>query len=213
MTTRFMVLTFALATGLLAASCAGTSAEARKESQPRGEMALYVDDYAYRAASFGDREVAAGKMGGPSWSTLVLTPQGTWKGQVASFGQGGNPTSYTFKRDSVGAPTYKSSLVEFRVEGSRITGLGTDVTFTKVDGGFRLSGTWLKDNVDLTVTRDSARSQQVRYGVTAPGRYVAASTPPLAIQLAGEAANLDDPKFPEVALTVLALGWGVHPFP
>jgi len=213
MTTRTIVLTLAAAASLACSACAGPSAEARKESAPRGEMALYVDDYAYRAASFGDQEVAAGKMGGPSWSSLKRTPQGTWKGQVATFSQGGNPTNYTFKRDSVGNPTYKSSLVELQVEGSRITGLGTDVTFTKVDGGFRLTGTWMMDNVDLTVTRDSARAQQMRYVASAPGRYVAASIPPLAVQLAGGAADLDDPKFPEVALTVLALGWGVHPFP
>jgi hypothetical protein len=208
-----VLLTLAAATALAPLACAGPSAEAAKGPETRGEMALYVDDFAYRAASFGDREVAAGKMGGPSWSSLVLSPQGTWRGQVATFGQGGNPTNYTFKRDTVGAPTYKSGLVELRVEGSRITGLGTDVTFTKVDGGFRLTGTWMMDNVDLTVTRDSARAQQMRYQATAPGRYVTASIPPLAVQLAGQAANLDDPKFPEVALTALALGWGVHPFP
>ena len=97
--------------------------------------------------------------------------------------------------------------------GSRITGLGTDVTFTKVDGGFRLTGLWMMDNVDLTVTKESARAQQMRFRVTSPGRYVAATVPPLSVQLSGEATDLDDPKFPEVALAALSLGWGVHPFP
>lgn len=213
MKTRSIILALASATSLMCAACAGPTAEAKKDSTPGGEMALYVDDYAYRAASFNNQEVAAGKMGGPSWSSLKRTPEGTWKGQVATFSQGRNPTDYTFKRDSVGNPTYKSGLVELKVEGSRITGLGTDVTFTKVDGGFRLTGLWMMDNVDLTVTKESARSQQEKYKVSAPGRYVTASVPPLAVQLAGQSANLDDPKFPEVALAALALGWGVHPFP
>ena len=213
MTTRSIALAFSAATSLVCASCAGPSAEAKKNSQPRGEMALYVDDYAYRASSFGVQEVAAGKMGGPSFSSLVRTPQGTWKGQVASFCQGGDPTDYTFKREYVGSPRYRSGLVELTVVGSRITGLGTDVTFIKVDGGFRITGLWMMDNVDLTVTKESARSQQMRFRVTSPGRYVAATVPPLSVQLAGEASNLDDPKFPEVALAALSLGWGVHPFP
>ena len=213
MKTRAIVLALGATTSLLCAACAGPTAESKKNSDPLGEMALYVDDYAYRASSFGVQEVAAGKMGGPSWSSLTRTPQGTWKGQVASFGQGRNPTDYTFKRDSVGNPTYRSSLVELKVEGSRITGLGTDITFTKVDGGFRLTGLWMKDNVDLTVTKESARSQQVQYKVTGPGLYVASSVPPLSVQLSGQAANLDNPKFPEVALAALSLGWGVHPVP
>ena len=174
---RTIALMLTAATSLLCAACAGPTAEAKKNSAPRGEMALYVDDYAYRAASFDNQEVAAGKMGGPSFSSLKRTPQGTWKGQVATFCQGGNPTDYSFERDYVGNPTYRSGLVELKVEGSRITGLGTDVTFTKVDGGFRLTGLWMMDNVDLTVTRESARAQQIRYRVTAPGRYVTASMP------------------------------------
>lgn len=207
------MLLAAAATTLVCASCAGPTAEAKKSPVTRGEAVLFVDDYAYRAASFGDDEVAAGKMGGPSWSSLKRNSQGIWRGQVASFSRGGNPTEYTFKRDNVGAPTYRSGLVELEIQGNRITGMGTDVTFTKVDGGFRLTGIWMKDNVDLTVTKETARSQQERYRVVSPGRYATSSVPPLAVQLTGEAANLDDPKFPEVALTVLALGWGVHPFP
>jgi hypothetical protein len=213
MTTRTIVLAFAVAGSLACASCAGPAAEAKQKPATRGEMALYVDDYAYRAASFGDEEVAAGKMGGPSWSSLVRTPQGTWKGQVASFASGGDPATYTFKRDNVGAPSYRSGLVELQVAGNRITGMGTDVTFTKVDGGYRLTGLWMKNNVDLTVTKDSARAQQEKYEASGPGRYVTASVPPLAIQLTGEAADVENPRFPEVALTALSLGWGVHPFP
>lgn len=213
MNARNATLLLAAASALVSASCAGPTAEAKKKPETRGEAVLFVEDYAYRAASFGDDEVAAGKMGGPSWSSLKRSPEGIWRGQVASFSRGGNPTEYTFKRDNVGAPTYRSGLVELQIQGTRITGMGTDVTFTKMDGGFRLTGIWMKDNVDLTVTRDSARSQQERYRIVAPGRYATASVPPLAVQLTGEAANMDDPKFPETALTVLALGWGVHPFP
>ena len=213
MTTRSGILALASSASILCAACAGPSAEAKKNSEALGEMALFVDDYAYRASSFGIQEVAAGKMGGPSFSSLMHTPQGTWKGQVASFCQGGDPTEYTFQREYVGNPRYRSGLVELKVEGSRITGLGTDVTFTKVDGGFRLTGLWMMDNVDLTVTKESARSQQMRFRATSPGIYVASSIPPLSVQLSGQAANLDDPKFPEVALAALALGWGVHPFP
>ncbi len=137
-----------LAVASLAAGCAGASAEAARRSEPRGEIVFYVADYAYRAAAFDDHEVAVGRMGGPSFSSLTLTPSGTWKGQVATFGPGGDPTNYAFKRESVGAGAYPSGLVELTVEGSRITGMGTDVTFTRVDGGFRISGLWMKDNVD-----------------------------------------------------------------
>ena len=198
---------------LLAASCAGPSAEAARRSEPRGEIVFYVADYAYRAAAFDDHEVAVGRMGGPSFSSLTLTPSGTWKGQVATFGPGGDPTNYAFKRESVGAGAYPSGLVELTVEGSRITGMGTDVTFTRVDGGFRISGLWMKDNVDLTVTQTSARAQQLEFAGKGRGRYEAPSVPPLFVQLAGEAANLEEPPFPQIALAALAIGWGVHPNP
>ena len=94
-----------------------------------------------------------------------------------------------------------------------ITGLGTDVTFARIDGGFRLTGIWMMDNVDLTVTRESARAQRVRFTSLGGGRYQTPSVPPLFVQLSGEAANLEEAPFPEVALAVLSIGWGVHPYP
>ncbi|MGA8889931.1 MAG: hypothetical protein WB493_00085 [Anaeromyxobacteraceae bacterium] len=204
---------FAAAIAILASACAGPSAEAGKRPGPRGEIVFYVDDYAYRAAAFDDQEIGAGKMGGPSYSSLKLTPSGTWKGQVASFCSGGDPTDFTFKREYVGNPTYRSALVELQVEGSRITGMGTDVTFARIDGGFRITGIWMKDNVDLTVTRASARAQRVAFTSKGSGRFEAPTVPPLFVQLTGEAANLEDAPFPQVALTALAIGWGVHPYP
>lgn len=198
---------------ILATGCAGPSTEAGRRTGPRGEIVFSVDDYAYRAAAFDEREVAVGKVGGPSYSSLELTPGGTWKGKVASFGSGGQPTDYPFKREFVGNPTYRSGVVELQVVGSRITGFGTDLTFTRIEGGFRVSGLWMKDNVDLTVTRTSARSQQAVFAVKERGRYEFPSVPPLVVRLSGDAARVEDPPFPQVVLAALAIGWGVHPYP
>ncbi len=207
----FVGLAVSLA-AILAMGCAGASANAAKPG-PRGEIVLFVNDYGYRGAAFDDKTIGVGNVGGPSFSTLTLTPGGTWKGQVASFSSGGDPAEFYFKRAYVGKPTYPTSLIELEVVGSRITGIGTDVTFTRVDGGFRITGLWLKKNVDLTVTRTSARSQQITYTRKENGRYEAQTTPPLAVQVAGEAANPEDFPFPQGALAALAMGWGVHPFP
>ena len=79
--------------------------------------------------------------------------------------------------------------------------------------GNRITGLWMKSNVDLTVTRSFARAQAVEFTSTVDGRYETASTPPLTVVLHGEAARVDDPPFPHMVLAVLTVGWGVHPYP
>ncbi len=196
-----------------AAGIAAPSIAAGEQPKPRGEIVFYVNEFAYRAASFDDTEVAVGKMGGPSFSSLQLTPGGTWNGQVASFRSGGNPTRFAFNKGIVGNPRYKSGLVELKAEGNRITGFGTDVTVSKVSGGFRITGLWMLSNVDVTVTRSSARAQAVKFTSKVAGRYESPSTPPLTVVLHGEAARIEDPPFPHMALAVLSIGWGVYPYP
>lgn len=203
-----------LTVAIVAVACvAGPSVAAAEQPKPRGEIVFYVNEYAYRAASFDDTEVAVGKMGGPSYSSLKLTPKGTWGGKVASFRSGGDPTKFVFNKGNVGNPSYRSAGVFLKVKGNRITGFGTDVKFDKVDGGFRITGLWMKSNVDVTVTRSSARAQAVKFTSEEAGKYVTASTPPLTVVLHGEAAQVEDPPFPHMPLAVLSIGWGVHPYP
>lgn len=198
---------------LIAAGTTVPSVALGQQPKPRGEIVFYVNEFAYRAASFDDTEVAVGKMGGPSYSSLQLKPNGTWFGKVASHGSGGNPTRFAFKRGFVGNPWYKSAGVAVKAEGNRITGFGTDVTVSKIKGGFRITGLWMKSNVDVTVTRSSARAQAVEFTSKVAGRYETPSSPPLTVVLHGEAAQVEDPPFPHMALAVLSIGWGVHPYP
>lgn len=213
-TVRHLVtgLTLAAAVSAIAGIAVPSIAEA-EQPVPRGEIVFYVNEFAYRAASFDDTEVSVGKMGGPSYSSLQLASSGTWNGKVASFRAGGNPARFVFKKGNVGNPWYKSAGVFLKAEGNRITGFGTDVKVTKVDGGFRITGLWMQSNVDLTVTRSFARAQAVQFTSTVDGRYETASTPPLTVVLHGEAARVEDPPFPHMALAVLMVGWGVHPYP
>jgi hypothetical protein len=53
---------------LIAAGTVLPSVAHGQQPKPRGEIVFYVNDFAYRAASFDDTEVAVGKMGGPSYS-------------------------------------------------------------------------------------------------------------------------------------------------
>ena len=198
---------------VVVSSVAAPSLAAAEQPKPRGEIVFYVNDYAYRAASFDDTEVAVGKMGGPSYSSLQLTPEGIWAGKVASFHSGGNPARFAFNKGNPGNPWYKSAGVFLKVKGNRITGFGTDVKVSKVAGGFRITGLWMKSNVDLTVTRSSARAQAVKFTSKETGRYVTPSTPPLSVVLHGEAAQVEDPPFPHMALAVLSIGWGVYAYP
>jgi len=131
-------------------------------------------------------------MGGP----LVLVPGShapgyVGKGRLPSLLPGRGPDRVRLQARVRREPPYKSGLVELKVEGSRITGLGTGRDLHQGERGFRPTGLWMMDNVDLTVTKESAAPSKRVTRPVAPGRYVTASVPPLAVQISGEAANLE----------------------
>ena len=96
------------------------------------------------------------------------------------------------------------------IQEGRITGPAVNVTFTRVEGGFRLAGLWFKRNVDLVVDAKGARDHQTRYVREASGAYASTDLPNLYIFLVGDAARLEDPPWPELALAALSAGWGVR---
>jgi hypothetical protein len=65
-------------------------------------------------------------------------------------------------------------------------------------------------NADLVVDRKGARAQQTTFVRQPDGSYVSGDLPNMYIFLVGEATRLDDPPWPELALTALVGGWGVQ---
>jgi hypothetical protein len=85
-----------------------------------------------------------------------------------------------------------------------------DVSYTRVEGGLRLSGLWLGYSVDLLVDGKGVTEHGLRYVREGDGSYVSKDLPGWRIFLVGEAARLDDPPWPELALTALVGWWGVR---
>jgi hypothetical protein len=127
--------------------------------------------------------VAAGPRGGPANWRLDLQPDGTWRSGGVSV---------------------------LTVQDSRITGPAVNVTYTRIEGGFRLTGLWFKRNVDLTVDGKGAQAQAHRYTRNAAGAYVSSDAPNVHVVLQGEAGRLDDPPWPYLAFAALCGGWGVE---
>jgi hypothetical protein len=179
-------------------ACAARDAPVAPVQQPAGAITIYgVNGYIQRIAVFDAREVAVGPKDGPAYTSLDLTPAGTWKGTVASFADGGK---------------MYANYVDLAITDSRITGPGVDVTLARLDdGGFRLSGLWMKANVDLTVTPASIREQVSTAPALAPGLYGGSLEDPW-LRLTGEAASLEAPRWPQVALAALSAGLGVRTY-
>ena len=195
---RLAIVVFAAALAS-SAGCAGPGASVAPVQQPAGGITIYgVNGYIQRIAVFDDREVAVGPKDGPAYTSLELTPAGTWKGTVASFADEGK---------------MYSNYVELGVAGSRITGPGVDVSYTLVEGGgYRLVGMWMKANVNLTVTPTTLRDQYGSSPALAPGVYGGKSLEDPSIRMTGEAASLDAPRWPQVALATLSAGLGVRTY-
>ena len=102
------------------------------------------------------------------------------------------------------------NVVEITFEGNGITGPGIDVTITRVGGGFRLDGMWMKGSVDLLVTPTEIRGQSASYSRVPVGEYRQEEFPQYWIRLTGEAVGLEAPPFPEIALSALISGLGVR---
>jgi hypothetical protein len=182
-----------LVLALLVAGCATSSSVERTRTAPdlgpvNGGIAwLMRDDYLLRSSVWTDGVVVAGPRGGPANRYFTREANGKWKG-----------------------PGQYGLTVELVVEGSRIIGPTVDVTFTRVEGGFRLAGLWFRQNVDLVVDGKGARSHQIRYVRDLSGAYVSTDDPNLFLFLVGDAARLEDPPWPEMALAALDGGWGVQ---
>ncbi|HET8723687.1 MAG TPA: hypothetical protein VFM53_05730 [Anaeromyxobacteraceae bacterium] len=180
---------------LLLAGCAtGAAVADRTRVAPvlapgvSGGIAWYRNDgVLMKEAIWGDGRIAAGPRGGPAYAGLTRQPDGTWQG-------GGE---------------YNQTIV-LRVAPGRITGPSVNVTVTPVEGGFRIFGLWMGRNADLVVDARGARAQQIQFTRQPDGAYVSGDLPNMYIFLVGEAARLDAPPWPELALTALTGGWGVQ---
>lgn len=189
MTRRILLL------ALVVSGCATSDGgEARTRTPPalapdvKGGIAWYRNDgVLMKEAIWGEGRVVAGPRGGPPHAGLTRMPDGRWKG-------GGE---------------YNQTIV-LEVSAGRITGPSVNVTVTPVEGGFRISGLWMGRNADLVVDATSARAQQIRFARNADGSYVSSDLPNMYIFLVGDAARLDAPPWPELALTALVGGWGVQ---
>jgi hypothetical protein len=148
---------------------------------------LRRDDYLLQSSAWKGGDVVEGPRGGPAKRHFTREPDGTWKG-----------------------PGQYGLTVELVVEGSRITGPTVDLTFTRVEGGFRIAGLWFKQNVDLRVDGKGASSQGLRWVRDPSGAYVSTESPSEYLFLVGDAARLADPPWPELPLAALLIGWGVQ---
>jgi hypothetical protein len=178
---------------LVLAACATSSAVERPRTTPDlgpadGGIAWVKDDgYLVRSAVWSDVRVAAGDRGGPPTRLFTRQPDGKWKGG-----------------------TKENQTLELVAEGGRLTGPQVDVSLTRVEGGFRLSGLWLGENVELVVDGKGARSQGDGFVRDASGAFVSTDVPELAVFLVGDAARLENPPWPQFALGALSAGWGVR---
>jgi hypothetical protein len=173
---------------LLLLSCATTPAGEVHRAAPAlapgvlgGVVWMKNWDYTYWTASWTADAVTAGPSGYAANGYFQRAPDGKWKTGV--------------------------DLVE--VTDNQIKARNTNVTFARVEGGFRLTGLYGGQNVDLVIDEKGARAQQTKYVRDASGAYVDPELPQRCFFLVGEAARLDAPPWPEVALALLAANFGV----
>ena len=184
---RFRVYTL-LFVPLLLSACAtpGTSGSPRTDPATGG-IVMRDGDRVARVAAFWPDRVAVGWASGPASTYLDRTSTGAWTGAAGGI-----------------------EPFELTVSGNRITGPGTDVTFTRITGGFHLTGLWSKFNVDLLITDSEAVTQMGRSVRQGDGAYPQPDWPRMTKTLVGEATNLADPAWPQLPLMMLVAGWGVR---
>jgi hypothetical protein len=173
---------------LLLSACATTGTGGSPRVDPAaGGIVMRDGDRVGRVAAFWTDRVAVGPPSGPADTYLDRKPTGSWSGAAGGI----DPFDVT-------------------VAGNRLTGPGTDVTFTLITGGFRLTGLWSKCNVDLQVTETEAVTQMGRSVRQGDGAYPQPDWPRKTKTLVGAAANLTDPAWPQVPLMMLVAGWGLR---
>jgi len=173
---------------LVLAACATTASGERTRAAPplepgvKGGIAwMRNDNHLYYQAVWTERRVAAGWPNGSATGSLDRTPDGKWE----------------------------TGVTVIEVTGSRLTGPQIDVTFTRQEGGFRLTGLWFGANVDLVLDARGARAQQSTYARDGSGAYVSKDLPDRYVFLVGDAARLEDPPWPEIAQAALTAHWGL----
>jgi hypothetical protein len=173
---------------LVVAACATTGADRGSASSPGEEVVkggiawVRQDDLLIQESIWTETRVAAGPRGGPATAWLDRQPDGTWR---------------------------TGGVAVLTAQDSRITGPSVSVTYTRIPGGFRLTGLWFGKNVDLTVDAQGATAHARRYTRNAQGAFVSSDMPNVRVLLLGEAGRLDDPPWPYMAFTALCGGWGL----
>lgn len=139
-----------------------------------------------------------------------VVQRGSWDEARIAKGAGSGPAGAVFLRtvDGRWRVTYDGAPTLVTISGNRITGTGTNVTWTRVDGGFRLEGFWFYYRFSLELTRDRAVADGREFVRGADGAYTSPAQPGLRVVLEGDANRLDDPQWPQVALAALAISWG-----
>ncbi len=154
----------------------------------KGGIAWFRNDGVLRKEAIcGGGRIAAGPRGGPSDAGLTRQPDGTGQGRGAH-----DPASV------------------LRAAPGRITGPSVKVAVTPAEGGFRVLGLSMGVNADRVVDAKGPRAQQIRLARQPDGSCVSGDLPSTCIVLVGEAARLDDPPWPELALTAPVGGRGVQ---
>ncbi|HQR30358.1 MAG TPA: hypothetical protein PLL32_08105 [Anaeromyxobacteraceae bacterium] len=173
---------------LLLSACATTGTSGSSATGPAtGGIVMRDGDRVGRVAAYWPERVAVGWPSGPADAYLDRKSPGTWTGAAGGM-----------------------EPFELTVSGNRITGPGTEVAFTRIPMGFRLEGLWNKCNVDLQITDSEAVTQMGRSVRQGDGAYPQPDWPRMTRTLVGEAANLADPAWPQLPLTMLLTGWGLQ---
>jgi hypothetical protein len=136
-----------------------------------------------------------------------VVQRGSWDEARIATGAGTGPVAAAYLRTADGRWIVGEDVL-LTVSGNRMTGTGTNLTWTRVDGGFRLEGFWYYCRFSLLLTRDRAAAAGRDYVRGADGAYTTAALPGLRVVLEGDANRLDDPPWPQMALAALAIQWG-----
>ena len=137
--------------------------------------------------------------------------EAVWSDTRIAAGRRGGPAAASFDRQADG--TWKTGVTVLKVSGSRLTGNNVDLPLTRLPDGFRISGIFFKDDVDIVVEAKGARARQFRYVRSDKGAYASVDVPGNFVLLEGDAAWLADPQRPEIALAAVAARWGVDTGP
>jgi hypothetical protein len=136
-----------------------------------------------------------------------VVQRGSWDEARIATGAGTGPAAAAYLRTVDGRWVVGEDML-LTVSGNRMTATGTNLTWTRGDGGFRLEGFWYYCRFSLVLTRDRAVAAGRDYARGADGAYTTPALPGLRVVLEGEANRLDDPPWPHLALTALAIQWG-----